>query len=108
MIAPCRFDDDSSQMRVAGFSDASASGSFATESSLAQHRNNPSVASTAKAGYLANFGRNGHSRDICDTAQACRSLMTCCNGRGQLDRLSDGSFQSLHPFAHVLDFVQII
>ena len=69
-IAPCGFDDDSSQVRVSGFSDASASGSLATgifagNGTAITHQ----LPSTAKAGYLAQFGCNGHSRDICDAAQ---------------------------------------
>jgi hypothetical protein len=69
-IAPCFFDNDSSQVRVAGFSDASASGSLAT-GVFAGH--SPAITHqlprTAKAGYLAQLGCNGYSRDICDTAQ---------------------------------------
>src|SRR6202051_905588 len=69
-IAPCCFANDSSQVCVAGFSDASASdslaaGVFAGHRAAIPHQ----LPSTAEAGYLAQLGRNGHSRDICDTAQ---------------------------------------
>jgi hypothetical protein len=52
------------------FCDASASGSlasgvFAGHSAAITHQ----LPSTAKAGYLAQLGRNGHSRNIRDTAQ---------------------------------------
>ena len=57
-----RFDDDASQVRVAGFCDASASRSFATGIFA---RYNPAVthqlASTLKARYLAQLARNGYS-----------------------------------------------
>ena len=57
-IAPGCFDNDSSQVRVVGFGDASASGSlaagvFAGHSAAITHQ----LASTAKAGYLAKLGR---------------------------------------------------
>ena len=63
-IAPCSFDDDSSQMRVAGFGDASAPGSLTTGiltgySAAITHQ----LPGTLKAGYLAQFGCNGHSRE---------------------------------------------
>jgi hypothetical protein len=69
-IAPCCFDNDSSQVRVAGFSDAPASGSLATgvfagHSTAITHQ----LPSTAKAGYLARLGCNGHRRNVCDAAQ---------------------------------------
>jgi hypothetical protein len=52
-IAPCGFDNDSSQMRVAGLSDTSASGSlaagvFAGHSTAITHQ----LPSTAEAGYM--------------------------------------------------------
>src|SRR5271163_3942905 len=69
-IAPCCFDNDSSQVRVAGFRDASTpdpltTGVLAGHSAAITHQ----LPSTVKAGYLAQLGRYGHSRDICDTAQ---------------------------------------
>jgi hypothetical protein len=79
-IAPCGFNDDSSQVRVSGFSDASASrslatGIFAGHSTAITHQ----LPSTAKARYLAQFSSNGHSRISAIPRSACRSLMTCCN-----------------------------
>ena len=70
MIAPRRFDDDSSQMRVARFGDAPAPGPLAA-GILAGHSTAVShqLPSTVEAGHLAQLGRDGHSRDICDTAQ---------------------------------------
>src|SRR5215469_6398438 len=69
-IAPCGFANDSSQVRVAGFSDAPAFDSLAT-GVFARHRAaiTHQCPSTAKAGYLAQLGCNGHSRDICDATQ---------------------------------------
>src|SRR5271163_901195 len=69
-IAPGCFDNDSSQVRVAGFRDAStpdplATGVLAGHSTAITHQ----LPSTVKAGYLAQLGCNGHGRDICDTAQ---------------------------------------
>jgi len=68
VIAPCRFDDDSSQMRVAGFGDASAPGSLAA-GILAGHGAavTHQLPSTVEAGHLAQLGRDGYSRDIRDT-----------------------------------------
>jgi hypothetical protein len=70
MIAPCRFDDDSSQVGVAGFSDAPPSRSLAT-GILTGHRAavTHQLPSTVEARHLAQLGRDGHSRDICDTPQ---------------------------------------
>src|SRR5260370_23906287 len=70
MIAPCRFDDDSSQVRVARFGDASAPGPLAA-GILAGHGAavTHQLPSTVEAGHLAQLGRDGHSRDICDTPQ---------------------------------------
>ena len=70
MVAPCGFTDDSSQVRVAGFRDASASDSLATgvfagHGTAITHQ----LPSTFKAEHLAQLGRNGHSRDIGNTAQ---------------------------------------
>jgi hypothetical protein len=70
MIAPGSFDDDSSQMRVARFGDAPAPGPLATgvfagHGTAVTHQ----LPSTVKAGHLAQLGRDGHSRDICDTLQ---------------------------------------
>jgi|SRR5271156_2380783 len=69
-VAPCCFANDSSQVRVAGLSDTAASDSLAT-GVFAGHSNaiTHQLPSTAKAGYLTQLRRNGHSRDICDTAQ---------------------------------------
>src|SRR5271168_2242118 len=69
-IAPGYFDNDSSQVRVAGFRDASspdplATGVLAGHSAAITHQ----LPSTVKAGYLAQLGCDGHSRDICDAAQ---------------------------------------
>ena len=51
MIAPCCFDNDSSQVRVAGFSDAPASIPLATGvSRWAPRRNSPSVAEHCRSG----------------------------------------------------------
>jgi hypothetical protein len=70
MIAPCSFDDDSSQVRVAAFGDAPASRSLAT-GVPAGHRTavNHQLSSAVKAGHLAQLGRDDHSRDICDAPQ---------------------------------------
>jgi len=69
-IAPCSFDNDSSQVRVAGLRDGSAPGSLTTGilawyNAAVTHQ----LASALEAGYLAQLARNGHSRDICDAAQ---------------------------------------
>src|ERR1700751_1706852 len=69
-IAPCCFDNDSSQVRVAGFSDASTPGSLpagilAGNSTAITHQ----LPGAFETGYLAQLGRDGHSRDIRDTAQ---------------------------------------
>src|ERR1700728_2054553 len=69
-IAPCGFDNDASQVRVAGLRDASAPGSLTTGilawyNAAVTHQ----LPSTVEAGYLAQLARNGHSRDIRDTAQ---------------------------------------
>jgi len=78
-IAPCSFDNDSSQVRVAGLRDGSAPGSLTTGilawyNAAVTHQ----LASALEAGYLAQLARNGHSRAICDAAQCCKSLITCC------------------------------
>ena len=57
-------------MRVAGFGDAAAprslaTGVFAGHSTAITHQ----LPSTFKAEHLAQLGRNGHSRDIGNTAQ---------------------------------------
>ena len=69
-IAPCSFDNDASQVRIAGLRKPSASGSL-TAGILAWY--NAAVThqlpSTLEAGYLAQLTRNGHSRDVCETAQ---------------------------------------
>src|SRR6202789_2834607 len=69
-IAPCGFDNDASQVRVAGLRDASAPGSLTTGilawyNAAVTHQ----LPGTVEAGYLAQLARNGHSRDIRDTAQ---------------------------------------
>ena len=69
-IAPRCFDDDSSQVCVAGLGDAPAShslstGVFAGYSTAITHQ----LPSTLKAGHLAQLGRDGYSRDIRDAPQ---------------------------------------
>src|SRR5271170_6430589 len=61
-IAPCGFDDDSSQVCVAGFGDASApgplaAGVFAGHSTAITHE----LPSTVEAGHLTQLGCNSHS-----------------------------------------------
>jgi hypothetical protein len=58
------------QVRVAGFRDAStpdplATGVLTGHGTAITHQ----LPSTVKAGYLAQLGRDGHSRNICDAAQ---------------------------------------
>jgi hypothetical protein len=58
-------------VRVAGLSDASAPGSFTTGvlawyNAAVTHQ----LPGTLETGYLAQLARNGHSRDVCDTAQS--------------------------------------
>ena len=61
-IAPCGFDDDSAEVRVAGLGDAATPRSPATgilagySSAIA-----PQLSGTVEAGYLAQLGSNGHS-----------------------------------------------
>ena len=57
-------------MCVAGLRDGTASGSLTTGilawyNTAVTHQ----LPSTVEAGYLAQLARNGHGRDICDTAQ---------------------------------------
>ncbi len=61
-IVPCGFDDDSPQVRVAGFSDAPASrslaaGVFAGHSTAITHQ----LPSTVEAGHMTQLGCNSHS-----------------------------------------------
>lgn len=68
-IAPCGFDNDASQMCVAGLRDAAESSALPTGvltwcNAAVTHE----LPSTVEAGYLAQLARNGYSRDICDAA----------------------------------------
>ena len=69
-IAPCGFDNDASQVRVAGLGDASAPGSLTTGilawyNAALTHQ----LPSTVEARYRAQLARNSYSRDVCDAAQ---------------------------------------
>ena len=109
-IAPCGFDNDASQVSVAGLRDASTPGSLTTGilawyNAAVTHQ----LPSTVEAGYLAQLGRDGYSRDICDTAQCLLIVDDLLQRRRcQLHRFHDGLLQALDPPPHVLDLVQII
>ena len=79
-IAPCCFDNDSSQVCVASFRDASTPGSLARwNPRWEQHRNNPLVAEHFRSGIPAPTRLAMVTAEMSAIPRsACRSLMTCC------------------------------